>query len=185
MTVPAWIFRTPRKKDRVQLSTFKCASAGESWDGEVEDYINNSAFAWATSAQAKHVDHRLLLLSERSSDALVGVVGHELADLTDGHTTFAATLLTVIAIATAWQGRRFSSGERVSDVLVSGAMQDISRRRPSRDRWVFAKVHEDNDKAIRLCRRFGLTHEMSQTDPPYRRLISAKRARSARSAARR
>lgn len=171
----SWLVRKARAGDRERLQQFRCASDGEEWETEVERIINDSLLKWAQSERALQVDGRLLLLIDRESGDIVGVVAHELCDLTNGKEHFEATFLKVIAIASKWQGKTFSTGERVSDVLGSMAMEDIARRRPRRDSWVWAKVDERNEKALRLCRRFGLTHEMSQRDPPYRRLITANR----------
>ena len=89
--------------------------------------------------------------------------------------SFAATKLEVIAIARAWQGQRFSSGERASDVLMSAVMTDVSKRVPPRDAGVFAIVHEENSRSVDLCQRHGFTEELSRPESlsDYRRLVTA------------
>ncbi|MDQ0365190.1 hypothetical protein [Catenuloplanes indicus] len=62
----------------------------------------------------------------------------------DSGTGFAAAKIEVVAIATAWQGRSFTTGERASDVLMSAVLTDVARRVPPRDARVFAIVHEEN-----------------------------------------
>jgi hypothetical protein len=86
-------------------------------------------------------------------------------------------LTSVVAIARAWQGRRFHSGERASDVLMSAVMSDVSARVPPRDARVFAVLHEDNARSLALCRRYGLVEEMSRPHPHYRRVVTAHRYR--------
>ena len=39
---------------------------------------------------------------------------------------FHATKLEVLAIAMHWQGRRFPTGERATDILMSAVMTDVS-----------------------------------------------------------
>jgi hypothetical protein len=89
---------------------------------------------------------------------------------------FNATKLEVAAIARAWQGCRFHTGERTSDVLMSAVMTDVSARVPPRDSRVFGIVHKDNQRSIALCRRYGLVEEMSSPDPNYLRLVTAHRS---------
>jgi RimJ/RimL family protein N-acetyltransferase len=55
---------------------------------------------------------------------------------------------------------------------MSAAMTDISARVPPRDARVYAIVHEDNRRSIALCRRHGLTEEMSRPHPSYRRVVT-------------
>jgi len=92
---------------------------------------------------------------------------------------FPATKLEVVAVATAWQGRRFEEGAvdrpRVSDVVMSAVMTDVSARVPPRDARVFAVVHEENSRSLALCRRYGLVLEMTRPDPSYRRLVTDHR----------
>lgn len=69
-----------------------------------------------------------------------------------------------MGVALKWQGHSFPEGERASDVLKSAVMTDVSARAPARDARVYAIVHEDNHRSLALCRRHGLTEEMSR--PP-------------------
>lgn len=63
-------------------------------------------------------------------------------------------------------------GERASDILMSAVMTDVSARVPLRDARVYAIVHEDNHRSIALCRRHGLTEEMSRPHPSHRRIVT-------------
>lgn len=99
---------------------------------------------------------------------------HERTQLRYGRRkAFAATKLEVVAIARNWQGQRFKSGERVSDVLLSAVMTDVADRVPPRYARVFAIVHAKNLRSLTLCVRHGLVEELSQVDPGYRRLVTA------------
>jgi hypothetical protein len=119
---------------------------------------------------------RLLLVFERVSGKLIGVAAHERTVLVDPQgKTIDATKLEVVAVRLDWQGRKFSSGERVSDVVMSAALADISSRVPARDARVFAVIHERNERSLRLCRRHGLTQEMSRPSPEYRRVVTPHR----------
>ena len=71
-----------------------------------------------------------------------------------------------------WQGRSFPTGERASDVLMAAVMTDVSSRVPPRDARVYAIVHEDNHRSLAVCRRHGLTEEMSRPHPSYRRIVT-------------
>ncbi|MFO0600145.1 MAG: hypothetical protein U0228_32855 [Myxococcaceae bacterium] len=145
------------------------------WQVEVEAFVQLSLYDWAFDPLAAPQDPRLLLLIERASKALIGVAAHERAILLAGRRRFAATKLEVVAVSSAWQGRRTRDGRRASDLLLSGLMLDVSTRVPPRDARVFAVVHEDNFRSIALLQRHGLTQELSRPAElsSYRRLVTA------------
>jgi hypothetical protein len=89
-----------------------------------------------------------------------------------GRAGFDATKLYVAALDKDWQGKRLRSGERASDVLMNALLIDVRNRVPKRDARIFALVHEDNLRSIALCKRHGLTQEMSRQSPQYRSLIT-------------
>lgn len=173
MTRPPWRVRVGRPSDRALLARFTCADAAVPWQVEVEQVIQRLLVDWAFDRHAASADPRLLLAFEGGSDSLFGVAAHERVVLRgpDG-SSFDATKLEVVAIATARQGRRFAGGERASDVLMSAVMTDVSARVPSRDARVFAIVHEDNKRSLAVCQRYGLVEEMSRPHPSYRRIVT-------------
>lgn len=176
MTRPEWLVRTVRKtqKDRTRLATFTCADRLVHWQVEVEDFVRNQLFEWRYAPLARENDPRLLLMLHRQTQDLIGVVAHERLLLQAEDSSFPATKLEVVAIATAWQGRCFSSGQRVSDVLMSAALSDVRARVPARFARVLALVHEDNVRSFSLCRKHGFTDELSRAEKlqHYRRLIT-------------
>lgn len=177
MSRPAWRIRPARKRDRRLLASFSCADPAMPWEAEVEDYVRNKLIDWAFEPLARGQDPRLLLVFERKSRELVGVAAHERCTLQhDDEPPFAATKLEVVGIARSWQGRRFKSGERASDVVMGAVMTDIADRVPRRDARVFAVVHQRNARSIGLCRRHGLTEELSRPHPDYRRLVTEHRS---------
>ena len=115
----------------------------------------------------------MLLVFAREGDELVGVAAHERVSM-KGATgrPYPATKLEVLAVVSAWQGKKFPTGERVSDVVMSAVMADVSRRRPPRDARVFAVVHRDNTRSLALCIRHGLTNHLSSPDPYYQRVVT-------------
>lgn len=177
MTAIDWTIRAARADDRQALASFSCANRAIPWEAEVEDFIQKQALdAWAGAPGAVDDDPRLLLALTRAGE-LFGVAAHEKAmlNIADGH-SLTATHLVVVAVATTWQGRRFSTGERCSDVLMSAVMTDISQRVPPRYARVFATVHDENHRSLALLRRHGLVSEMTRVEgQPYRRPITAHR----------
>jgi len=155
MSEPDWIVRPAREGDRERLKELRCASAANSWEFEVEKFIQGYALDWALEPQAREDDPRLLLVFARASEELVGVTAHERTVLLDPDgEPIKATKLEVVAVALNWQKKRFGSGERVSDVVMSAAMKDISTRVPAHDSRVFAVVHEQNERSVNpLCQR--------------------------------
>ena len=173
MTEPEWRVRVAGESDRAQFAGFACADATFKWSVEVERFIRTQLLDWALAPGAAEDDPRILIASERRSNEIVGLAAHERAFLAvTGAKRFAATRLYVVAVSSAWQGRRFANGERASDVVMSAAMTDISARTPPRDARVYAVVHEDNAKSIALCKRHGLVHELSRPEPHYVRLVT-------------
>lgn len=57
-------------------------------------------------------------------------------------------------------------------VLMSSIVADVIARVPPRAARIFAVVHEDNARSLALCRRHGLTEELSRPHPAYRRLVT-------------
>lgn len=184
MTKPEWRIRVATKKDRALLEGFECADSAVDWSVEVERFIRHASLDWALAPGASDDDPRLLLMLRKASKSLLGVVAHERTTLVAPNgETFAATKVEVIALSRKWQGRKFETGERASDVLMSALMQDVKSRVPPRDARVFAVVHAENAKSIALCKRHGLVDELSPLDDGrYRRLIT-KHKRSRRAAA--
>lgn len=178
MIPPEWHIRAARPADRDALSSFRCADPARPWEGEVEDFVQKQLLdEWAFAPGAVDDDPRLLLGFAATGD-LFGVAAHEKVILQRGDGGgIAATKLEVLAIASAWQGRRFRSGERASDVLLAAVMSDVARRVPPRDARVFAIVHEDNRRSLALLRRHGLVEEMTRPHPRYRRPVTAHRPR--------
>jgi hypothetical protein len=178
MSVPAWVIRPARntKRDRALLASFRCADPSVDWQVDVESFVRETLFDWAFDPLAKAQDPRLLLIFERKSKRLVGLAAHERTSMTRQEgAPFAATKLEVIAVALEWQGRKFASGERASDVVMSAALTDVVARVPPRHARVFAVVHEENVRSIALCQRHGLLEELSRPDAlrRYRRLVTA------------
>jgi hypothetical protein len=174
-----WRVRSARRSDRRLLASFACADPAVGFEADVEQFIQAQLIDWTFAPSAADDDPRLLLAFVGTTGELFGVAAHERVTLrsSDG-TEFNATKLHVAAIATPWQGRRFHIGERASDVLMSAVMSDISARVPPRDARVFGIVHQENQRRIALCLRYGLVEEMSSPDPNYRRLITANRPRT-------
>jgi hypothetical protein len=173
MSQSEWYVRSARLADRELLSTFECANPNLNFETEVEQYIRGQLIDWTFDPHAVSGDPRLLLVLTNSTSELVAVAAHERQVMeSQDRSRFDVTKLEVAAVALSWQGRRFATGERVSDVLMSAVMADISARVPPRDARVYAVVHQDNGRSIALCRRYGITEEMSSPSPGYRRLVT-------------
>jgi hypothetical protein len=178
MSEPEWHIRSGQPSDRDLLAAFVCADPAVDFEAEVEQFIRTQLIDWAFDPHAADGDPRLLLAFITASGELFGVAAHERVMLGVGETRFDATKLEVAAVARPWQGHRFSTGERASDVLMSAVMTDVSARTPPRYARVFGIVHRDNHRSVALCRRHGLVEEMSSPDPSYRRLITEHRPRA-------
>ena len=176
MNTAAWSLRSIRstQKDRNRLATFKCANPSVPWQVEVEDFVQNQLFEWRYAPLAQENDPRILLMFNVATDELVGVAAHERIILQANEVPFHASKLEVVAIATDWQGQTFGTGQRASDVLMSGALTDIAARVPARFARVVATIHEDNERSIKVCLRHGFTDELSRHEqlPEYRRLLT-------------
>jgi len=174
MTEPEWHIRQGNPGDRELLRSFACANSSATWQCEVERYIQVQLIDWAFDPHAAEADPRLLLGFSTSGE-LFGVAAHEKVRLREGNGAVVhATKIEVVALAPKWQGRSFSEGSRISDVLMSALLADISARIPPRNARVYAIVHEDNHRSIALCRRHGLTEEMTRPDASYRRLVTPR-----------
>jgi hypothetical protein len=177
--ISPWRARAATKRDRALLAKFVCADARHRWSVEVEQFIRDQVLDWALAEGAAEDDPRLLLVLDRRADSLIGVAAHERVFLgTSDAEKISATKLYVVAVSSAWQGKRFATGERASDVVMSAAMADIAARRPPRDARVYGVVHEDNVKSLALCRRHGLVHELDRNERGYIRLVTEHRART-------
>ncbi len=179
MTQPEWLIRTGRVGDRELLASFSCADVAHPWEMEAERFIQKQLLdTWALAPGAVDDDPRLLLAFTAHGE-LFGVAAHEKVVLQHGDRIgFSATKLEVVAIAKQWQGWRFPSGDRASDVLMSAVMSDVTRRVPPRDARIFAIVHEDNKRSFSLLRRHGFIEEMSRPSHQYRRPITPHRRTS-------
>jgi hypothetical protein len=188
-----WLVRVATPEDSDLLAAFACigpsagSSGGDVWEREVEEFIRTQLASWAFDPYAQDGDPRLLLVVTTEAGELVAVGAHERVTLHDAVSgeRLAATKIEVVAVATAWQGRRFTAddgeaaGPRVSDVLMSAIMADVAARVPPRDARVLAVVHQDNSRSLALCHRYGLTEELTRPHPSYRRLITGVVAGSA------
>jgi hypothetical protein len=147
MTGVGWHIRSGSPGDRELLASFACADLAVRWQAEVEQFIQTQLTDWAFDPHADAGDPRLLLAFTAAGD-LFGIAAHERVTLraADG-TSFPATKLEVVGVALKWQGCSFPAGER-------------------------AIVHEDNHRSLAVCRRHGLTEEMSRPHPSYRRIVT-------------
>lgn len=177
----AWRIRVAHEADTELLADFRCANPGVVWEEEAEEFIRKQLMMWALAPAAQEDDPRVLLTVGSSDGALLAVGAHErimLRDEASGRALLASKI-EVVAVATAWQGRRIGSSPgfeaRVSDVVMSALLADIEARVPPRDARVMAVVHEQNVRSIAVCRRFGLTLDLGRPHPAYRRLITPPR----------
>ncbi len=178
MTVAGWRIRPGSPSDRELLASFACADPAVRWQAEVERFIQAQLADWAFDPYAAEGDPRLLLAFAAARD-LFGVAAHERVTLQAGNgTQFHATKLEVVAVALKWQGRSFphrGAGQRCPHVCLDDRRQ---RARPAtRDARVYAIVHEDNHRSIAVCRRHGITEEMSRPHPSYRRIVTPQKER--------
>jgi hypothetical protein len=172
MSGAEWRIRPGNPDDCELLASFACADPAVRWQAEVEQFIQTQLIHWTFDPNAGGGDPRLLLAFTATGD-LFGIAAHEQVTLHEGDgTRFPATKLEVVGVALKWQGRAFCTGERASDVLMSAVMTDVKSRIPPRDARVFAVVHEDNNRSLAVCRRHGLTEEMSRPAPSYRRIVT-------------
>lgn len=173
MSEAEWRIRVGTPADRDLLGSFSCADPAVGYEAEVEQFVRNQLTDWAFAPGASVDDPRLLLAAVTATGELFGVAAHERTRLRDpGGAAYNATKIEVVALAAPWQGRRFSTGARASDVLLSAVMTDIVNRVPPRDARVFAVVHTENQRSLALLSRHGLTEEMSSPYPGYRRIVT-------------
>jgi len=174
--VKEWKIRPAQPSDRPTVSGFSCATSTDEWDVEVETVIRTRIVDWAFKPDPRVIDPRLLLVFARAKEELIGVAAHLSADLVGGDgNDIPASRLHVVALASKWHGRRFGSGERASDVVMSAAIVDVDARAPPRNERIYGVVHKDNVRSIAVCKRHGFTEEMSSPDPDYRRLMTEQR----------
>lgn len=155
MSKPEWHIRSGQPSDRSLLAAFACADPAVDFEVAGEQFIRTQLIAWSFDPHAAGGDPRLLLAFISATGEMFGVAAHERVTLGDDETRFDATQLEAIAIARPWQGYRFGTGERASDVLMSAVMTDVARV-PPRDARVFGIIHRDNHRSLALCRRHGL-----------------------------
>jgi len=58
-------------------------------------------------------------------------------------------------VAIGWTGPWPPDGIRVADFLMSVLLDDLRTARPERAPWVFAQVHRDNARSLRMFQRMG------------------------------
>jgi aspartokinase len=134
----------------------------------VEVEIRDNLVDWALAPGAAADKPTILLVFDTASGELVAVAAHERQFLgTSALDKVAATKIHLAAVAKKWQGKAFSSGERVSHVVMNAVLTDIATHVPPRDPRVFAIVHENNHKSRALCKRFRLVKELLRSDPRY------------------
>lgn len=137
---------------------------------EVEDEIRSRLLDWALEPLAAVNDPRVLLVFPCSRPTLLAVAAHERQELeTSGGGKFYARKLYVFAVRRSWQRKKLG-GQRLSNLALSAALQDIENRDGAVP--VFAYVHRKNARSITLCRRFGLTLELTHPHVDYRWLIT-------------
>ena len=144
----------------------------------MESFVRGNLFDWAFDPFATNQDPRLLLVRQGARGPLIGLAAHErIALVSRSGKRISATKLEVVAVSNDWQGRRVSTGERASDIVMSAAMTDIAKRVPPRHARVLALVHEKNLRSLALCQRHGFVAELSRARdlPQYRRLVTAGR----------
>ncbi|HEX8081698.1 MAG TPA: hypothetical protein VF557_15915 [Jatrophihabitans sp.] len=170
---PPWQVRAACAEDAELVKAFRCADPRAAYELEAERFITTTVLAWGLDPYAASGDPRLLLLFDKASGALVGLVAHEQSTLAanDGR-EFLASKVEVAAVASAWQGKRFSDGTRVSDVLMSALVADITARVPGRDARMWAYVHTENVRSIAMCRRAGMLNELAGAPDGYLLLSS-------------
>lgn len=177
MTAPAWRVRIATEDDRALLTRFRCASSNASWEQELEVEIRNNLVDWALAPGAAADKPTILLVFGAASGDLVAVAAHERQFLgTSALDKVAATKIHLAAVAKKWQGKAFSSGERVSHVMMNAVLTDIATHVPPRDPRVFAIVHEDNARSLALCKRFQLVKELLRSHPSYLVLATENQA---------
>ena len=171
MSEPEWHIRSGQPSDRDLLAVFACADPAVDFEAEVEQFIRAQLIDWAFDPHAADGDPRLLLAFITASGELFGVAAHERVMLGDGETRFDATKLEVAALARPWQGYRFNTGERASDVLMSAVMTDVSARVPPRDARIAPPGGLPLPRLARPMDRPTLAVNMNAAEPCARRRV--------------
>lgn len=142
--------RAATPADVVVFERFECAAAGNSWDLDVQNQIQEKLVQWTFQGAAAAKDSQALLVLVEPSGEPVAVAAYELygPGINLGTERFDAVRLYVLAVANEWQGRSFDDGERVSHILMSAVLSDISDRHPGHR--VFGRVHKDNVRSLKL-----------------------------------
>lgn len=159
--------------DRGALRGFSCSS-GEWFADEVEAHVRHRLLD-RHLARTTLTDHRLIGL-ELPDRGLVAVAAHE-EDLTRaGGRDLTSTLWVVAAVAADLRGATLSGvdfGERRSVTLgrylAEVVLSDVAET--TRAPYVRAVVARENARSLALCRRVGLTREMSYPDARYVALL--------------
>lgn len=171
VSAPEWRVRVSRPQDESLLASFRCADPATAHQVAVENVVRSSVLKWALDPGAADDDPRLLLTVLDTSGELVGIAAHERTTFESaGQQRTDATKLEVVALPAAWQGRRFESGVRASDVVMFTALTDILSREPTRNLHVVAYVHEENQRSPGLLQRHGFTQEIPCRKPGFRLL---------------
>ena len=161
MTQP-WIARAFGAKDEPFVRSFRCATTRLAWDVEVESWVQGESVRWVTDPTYAAMDRRLLVMLDPRG-TLAGVVAHELMDAIQPGTgeSFFVRIVTGIAVSAPWQGKSIPRNGRVSDVLMSTVLADITARPPAVP-FVSALIHVDNVRSSALFTR----HEFDAYPPP-------------------
>lgn len=162
--LPALSWRLACAADEAPLRRFRCSS-GLPWEDEVERHIRHHAVYFAT-VRGSHLCHRMWVIE--AAGRIVATGAHEEAtDLLVGGRP--ASFLPFIAVASGWTGGRPPDGIRVADVLLRVLLDDLCTSAPPRAPWVFAHVHRENARSLRLFQRLGFTvvSEIAAPSPEY------------------
>jgi hypothetical protein len=167
VTSPPWQVRVATKADRALLRGFSCATDhDEPWAREVDSHIQNDLLNWSLEKGAAADEPTIVLVFDTASGDLVGVAAHERQSLgTNALDKVDATKIHLAAVAKKWQGKTFSTGERVSHIVMNAA--DIATHVPPRDPRIFAIVHRANARSVALCKRFGLVKRLRSDHADY------------------
>lgn len=148
--VPALSWRLATVADEARLRHFRCSS-GLPWEDEVERHIRHHAVFFATG-RGGHLCHRMWVIE--ATGEIVATGAHEEAtDLVVGGRP--ASFLPFIAVARRWTGPRPPDGIRIADILLRVLLEDLAASTPPRAPWVFAHVHRENARSLRLFERVG------------------------------
>ncbi|GAA1408561.1 hypothetical protein ACFQZ4_46000 [Catellatospora coxensis] len=146
--------RAATPDDAAVFEQFECGASGNLWDVEVERQVQDKLTEWTFrgTAAAQQDSQALLVLTQPTGEAVAIAAYERYGKLGIGAERFEAVRLYALAVANEWQGRTFDDGERVSHVLMSAVLGDISDRYPGHR--VFGRVHKDNVRSLALLRAF-------------------------------